>query len=78
MKNLDILCAQCSKILARYDQSTDSHAPSPEQLHASGAIAVPNFGWFCSQGCATYFEQAKGRRLFDRNAVGEVQYYDKP
>jgi hypothetical protein len=78
MKNLDIICVQCSKVLARYDPATDSHIPSPEQLQVSGAVAVPNFGWFCGQECATHFEQAKGRRLFDRNAVGEVQYYDKP
>jgi hypothetical protein len=44
----------------------------------SGAVPVPNFGWFCSQECATRYEGASGRRMFDRNAAGEVQYYPKP
>jgi hypothetical protein len=74
----DIPCAHCLKLLAKADPQRDSHSPSPEELLASGAVPVPNFGWFCSQHCATLYEQAKGKMLFDRNAAGEVQYYGKP
>ena len=75
MENLDITCAQCSKLLAVHDSATDTHEPAPEPLLASGAVPVPNFGWFCSQECATHFEQAHGKPLFQRNVAGEVQYY---
>lgn len=74
----DIICEQCRKVLARADAERDTHAPSPEELLAAGAVPVPNFGWFCSQECAARYEQAKGRRMFDRNTAGEVQYYAKP
>jgi hypothetical protein len=74
----DIICAHCGKILARAQPERDTHVPPPEELLASGAVAVPNFGWFCGQDCATRFEQDKGRRMFDRNAAGEIQYYPKP
>jgi len=74
----DVVCVQCAKLLARADPASDTHIPSPEKLLASGAVAVPNFGWFCSQDCATRYEQARGRTMFDRNAAGEVQYYPKP
>jgi len=74
----DIVCAHCEKLLARADVDRDTHVPPPEELLVSGAVPVPNFGWFCSQECATRYEQAKGRRMFDRNADGEVQYYPKP
>jgi len=74
----DIVCEQCKKVLARADVERDTHAPQPDELVATGAVAVPNFGWFCSQECATRYEQAAGRRMFDRNAAGEVQYYPKP
>ena len=78
MKNLEIVCSQCSKVLAVYDALKGVHDPSPEFLNAHGAVAVPNFGWFCSQGCASEFERAKPGKLFNRNAAGEVQYYEKP
>lgn len=71
----DIVCAQCEKIVARFDAGSQTHIPTPEALYAAGAVPVPNFGWFCSQACATNYEQAKGRRMFDRNKAGEVQYY---
>jgi len=74
----DIICEQCRKMLARADVEHNTHAPPPEDLLAAGAVPVPNFGWFCSQECAAAYEQAKGRRMFDRNAAGEVQYYPKP
>ena len=74
----DIVCEQCRKVLARADVEKDTQVPPPEALLAAGAVPIPNFGWFCSQGCATLYEQAKGRLMFDRNAAGEVQYYPKP
>ena len=74
----DIVCEQCRKVLAQADVERDTHVPAPEELVAAGAVPIPNFGWFCSQECATGYEQAKGRRMFDRNAAGEVQYYPKP
>src|SRR5262249_8280149 len=74
----EIVCEQCKKVLARADVEHDAHVPAPEELVATGAVAVPNFGWFCSQDCAKQYEQAKGRQMFDRNAAGEVQYYPKP
>jgi hypothetical protein len=73
----DILCAHCGKLLARAVPERDAHSPSPEELLASGAVPIPNFGWFCNQECAKHYERAKGRRMFDRNAAGEVQYYPK-
>jgi hypothetical protein len=73
--SLDIICAQCGKLLAKAVR--DTHSPSPEDLLQTGAVPVPNFGWFCSQECATSYERARGRRMFDRNAAGEVQYYPK-
>jgi hypothetical protein len=73
-----ILCAHCGKLLARALPGQNIQSPPPEQLMKSGAVPVPNFGWFCSQECATRYEGASGRRMFDRNAAGEVQYYPKP
>jgi hypothetical protein len=74
----DIVCEQCRKVLARANVEQDTHVPHPEALLATGAIPVPNFGWFCTQECAALYEQAKGSRMFDRNAAGEVQYYPMP
>jgi hypothetical protein len=74
----DIVCAHCGKILARAEPERGPHVPTPEVLLTSGAVPVPNFGWFCGQDCATRFEQAKGRRMFDRNSAGDVEYYPKP
>ena len=73
----DIVCAHCGRVLARAEPERDTHVPGPEELLAAGAVPVPNFDWFCSQECATHFEQAAGRCMFDRNAAGEVQYYAK-
>ena len=73
----DIACEQCKKVLAKADVERETYVPAPDALLAAGAVPVPNFGWFCSQQCATLYERAKGRRIFDRNAAGEVQYYPK-
>ena len=47
-----IICALCKKLLSRYDKDTDSHSIEPEVLMKSGAIPIPNFGWFCSASCS--------------------------
>ena len=67
-------CAMCGKFLSRYDSSSGAHAPPPEQLLAEGKVPVPNFGWFCSQGCADSYERKYGVR-FQRDAEGKVEYY---
>jgi hypothetical protein len=64
--------------LSHYNETTDAHTPPPEEIFNAGAVAIPNFGWFCSQRCATEFEQAFGRKLFQRNANGDVEYYQRP
>ena len=72
-----IICAQCQKLLSTFDSDSDSHTPSPEVLSSQGAVAIPNFGWFCSQTCAVAYESAFDAR-FQRNAAGKVGYYDTP
>jgi hypothetical protein len=72
---LDITCAMCNKLLSRYDAASDSYIPSPEKLHEAGMIAVPNFGWFCSQECAHAFEESTGFQL-RRDETGKISYYD--
>jgi hypothetical protein len=74
----DITCSQCSRLLSHYNEATDTNAPSAEEIFNDGAVAIPNFGWFCSQGCASEFEKVYGRKLFQRNANGDVEYYEKP
>jgi hypothetical protein len=57
-RNLDpesIICANCGKSLAR--ANGELWLPSPEELITSGAIAWPNFGWFCSVECERAFSQ---------------------
>ena len=69
-----INCALCGLRLATYDGTADQHSPRPERLLESGAVPVPNFGWFCSQDCADDYEARTGVR-FRRNADGRVAYY---
>jgi hypothetical protein len=64
----------CDKLLAEYDATTDSHSPSPEELFESGAVPVPNFGWFCGQECGRRYTETTGVR-FDRDAEGNIRYY---
>ena len=71
-----ITCAQCNALLAQYDATSDSHDPTPVQLLASGAVPVPNFGWFCSQACAVHYEASTGIR-FERGLSGRINYYDE-
>jgi hypothetical protein len=75
IERLDIVCATCGKRLATHNTSTDKHSPSPEQLLLSGAVPVPNFGWFCSQTCGNEFEKRNGQILFQRDTDGNIRYY---
>ena len=69
-----VSCLNCNKVIAVYDK--DEMKPSAEESYKAGNVAVPNFGWFCSQECATQFEQDNNVK-FSRNAQGLVDYYGK-
>ncbi len=76
-ENIDsdgIICAFCEMKLSNYDIKKDLHSPSCEVLVDKGAIAIPNFGWFCSQRCAKEYE-AKYDVKFDRYKSGIINYY---
>jgi hypothetical protein len=66
-------CAQCGRLLARLDHSGEAFEPSPEVLVIGGAVAIPNFGWFCSQKCGDDYERIRGTR-FARDASGRICY----
>ena len=70
-----IVCASCGKLLSKIDWASDTQDLSCEQLHASGAVAVPNFGWFCGQACGDAYSAEFGVR-FQRNEKGKISYYD--
>jgi hypothetical protein len=53
-----IICANCEKKLAEIDQ--DRFVPSCEQLLDAGAVAWPNFGWFCSAECEANYGREFG------------------
>ncbi len=72
-----IACRRCAKLLASLDEASDRFIPSPEELSAAGAVAVPNFGWFCGQPCADAYERDTGVR-FQRDHEGRVSYYPPP
>lgn len=67
-----IKCQFCDKEIARLVNYNMN--PSPEQCYKSGNIPVPNFGWFCSQDCATKYEQ-KFEIHFQHNSDGKIDYY---
>lgn len=69
-----IVCAYCDKQLSILDRAADKHTPSPEGLTSAGAVAVPNFGWFCCQECGRAYESEFDVR-FQRNAAGLISYY---
>jgi hypothetical protein len=76
-ENIDprgIVCAACEKLLSEYNADTDQHNPPANKLMASGAVAVPNFGWFCSQSCAQAYEVRYGVS-FRRDQAGQINYY---
>jgi hypothetical protein len=45
-----VRCANCDKKLAVLLKEEDRIEPSFDELLESGAVAWPNFGWFCSVG----------------------------
>jgi hypothetical protein len=69
-----IVCAHCNKQLSVFDPAADKHTPSPEELARAGAVAVPNFGWFCCQQCGRAYETELGVR-FQRDAAGLISNY---
>ncbi len=74
----DIHCVQCGRLLARAEAPEGPCIPPMEEVIASGAVLVPNFGVFCSQECGTRYEQSVGKSLFYRNAAGKIDYYSSP
>ncbi len=70
----DIHCAQCGRFLTRAEAPEGPCIPPMEEVIASGAVLVPNFGIFCSQECGTRYEQSVGKSLFYRNAAGKIDY----
>ena len=69
-----IQCAECGECLAVFDSHSEAFDPTPGQLLERGAVPVPNFGWFCSQACATRYE-ARSTVRFARDLNGKVRYY---
>lgn len=47
-------CQFCDKKIAGI--KNDIMIPSAEECYQSGNVPVPNFGWFCSQECASDYE----------------------
>ena len=69
-----IACRHCGKLLSIFDVATDIHTPPVAELVAAGAVAVPNFGWFCGQECADAYSREYGV-AFQRDSSGKVSYY---
>ena len=69
-----VTCANCGKNIAKHTEK--DMEPSAEECHAMGNVPVPNFGWFCSQGCAIEYEKAHDVR-FARTEDGMIDYYRK-
>lgn len=70
-RNLDpdhVVCANCGKQLASV--GTDGIDPSPEALINAGAIAWPNFGWFCSAECEQAYSHEYQVSCSQREATG--------
>ena len=70
-RNLDpdhVVCANCGKHLASV--GTDASDPSPEALISAGAIAWPNFGWFCSGECEQAYSREFQGSCSHREAAG--------
>ncbi|WP_153800113.1 hypothetical protein [Foetidibacter luteolus] len=65
-------CQFCDTIVAKLTE--DAMIPSAEECYKSGNVPVPNFGWFCSQDCATKYEK-KYDIKFARTSDGKVDYY---
>lgn len=67
-----VKCQFCDKKIAEHVD--EKMIPSPEDCHKSGNVPIPNFGWFCSQECATKYED-KFDIKFARNSNGTIDYY---
>ena len=65
-------CQLCDKIIAAFDH--DTMKPSAEECYRSGNVPVPNFGWFCSQQCASDYETTFDIK-FEKTIDGKVDYY---
>ena len=69
-------CRFCGKIMAGSVQDTDEARPTPEEMYRAGNVPIPNFGWFCSQECASRYEKT-ARVQFRRNQDDRVDYYNE-
>jgi hypothetical protein len=58
-----IICANCENQLTVFHRDIGRHVPSCEELIEAGAIAWPNFGWFCSSACEDAYAKEYGVRL---------------
>lgn len=67
-------CQFCSTIIAKL--TTDGMIPSAEECYQRGNVPIPNFGWFCSQECASKYEKQYGTK-FTRTENGLIDYYTK-
>jgi len=65
-------CQFCNKTIAEF--KSDEMFPSAQTCYNNGNVPVPNFGWLCSQECASEFEK-KYDIKFSRTAEGKVDYY---
>ncbi len=69
-----IACRHCRKLLSVANKSDQTLTPTIEELDRDGAVAVPNFGWFCGQDCGDAYSREYGV-AFQRDATGRIAYY---
>lgn len=69
-----ITCSHCGKLLSKFDKESDTHDPPVALLITSGAVPIPNFGWFCGQACGDAYSAEFGV-VFQRNQDGKISYY---
>jgi hypothetical protein len=70
----EIVCQYCRKLLSICDDTAQTHTPEIEDLIRDGAVAVPNFGWFCGQDCGVNYSR-KYDVVFQRDTNGKIAYY---
>ena len=66
-------CQNCCVTIAEI--ISNNFVPSAEDCYKKGNVPVPNFGWFCSQSCATEYEK-KSDIKFSRTKEGKIDYYN--
>jgi hypothetical protein len=71
----NLLCNYCEKVIAKSSKDSDSLDPPVEELIKLGNVAVPNFGWFCSQKCGKNYS-IKYNVNFKKDTDGNINYYD--